>query len=211
LLPAADRLQLELDELYMTAARLGLDKSWADNIAEKMKQSAKAAEDAGNEMTKFMKRAAENMQDAMANGFFDIMQGNFDDLEQTFKRTIDRMVAELLASRLNNELFGAEFSKTGQLGGLIGKAGDFFGDLFGGFFADGGMPPMGKVSVVGENGPELFVPKSAGTIVPNKSVGNTTIVQNWNISTPDANSFRKSQAQIAADAQRGLNRARRVM
>lgn len=211
LLPAADRLQLELDELYMTAARLGLDKSWADNIAEKMKQSAKAAEDAGNEMTKFMKRAAENMQDAMANGFFDIMQGNFDDLEQTFKRTIDRMVAELLASRLNNELFGAEFSKTGEFGGIIGKAGDWLGDLFGGFFANGGMPPMGKVSVVGENGPELFVPKSAGTIIPNNQIkqGNTQI--SVVINAKDIGSFRHSEPQIAAQMQRALNRARRVM
>jgi tape measure domain-containing protein len=41
------------------------------------------------------------------------------------------------------------------------------GSLVGGFFADGGRPPMGKVSVVGERGPELFVPDSAGTVIPN--------------------------------------------
>lgn len=43
--------------------------------------------------------------------------------------------------------------------------------MFGGFFADGGRPPMGKLSVVGERGPELFVPDSAGTIIPNDMVG----------------------------------------
>jgi len=37
----------------------------------------------------------------------------------------------------------------------------------GGFFADGGRPPVGKPSVVGERGPELFVPDEPGTIVPN--------------------------------------------
>lgn len=42
---------------------------------------------------------------------------------------------------------------------------------FGGFFANGGRPPLGKVSVVGENGPELFVPNVAGTIVPNGGFG----------------------------------------
>lgn len=41
-----------------------------------------------------------------------------------------------------------------------------FGSFLGGFFADGGDPPLGKVSVVGERGPELFVPKRQGTIVP---------------------------------------------
>ena len=30
---------------------------------------------------------------------------------------------------------------------------------------------MGKASIVGERGPELFVPKVAGTIVPNSAIG----------------------------------------
>jgi hypothetical protein len=38
----------------------------------------------------------------------------------------------------------------------------------GGAFADGGRPPMGMVSLVGERGPELFVPDSAGTIIPSE-------------------------------------------
>ena len=33
-------------------------------------------------------------------------------------------------------------------------------------FADGGYPPVGKPSVVGERGPELFIPGQAGLIVP---------------------------------------------
>jgi len=37
----------------------------------------------------------------------------------------------------------------------------------GGGYADGGEPPVGRVSLVGERGPELFVPKTAGTIIPN--------------------------------------------
>lgn len=37
---------------------------------------------------------------------------------------------------------------------------------FGGAFADGGRPPTGRYSLVGERGPELFVPDSAGTILP---------------------------------------------
>jgi hypothetical protein len=181
--------------------------------AQAHKEFVDENEKAADRVTEFWKEAARNIQDAFSDFFFDVMQGEFDNLERSFKRTIDRMVANLLAAQLTDRLFGADFGKSGSIGddSIIGKAGDWLGDIFGGFFADGGMPPMGKVSVVGENGPELFVPKSAGTIVPNHAVGNTTIVQNWNISTPDANSFRKSQPQLAADAQRGLNRARRVM
>lgn len=35
-----------------------------------------------------------------------------------------------------------------------------------GLFAGGGDPPVGVASIVGENGPELFIPHSAGTIIP---------------------------------------------
>jgi lambda family phage tail tape measure protein len=34
-------------------------------------------------------------------------------------------------------------------------------------YADGGSPPVGVPSLVGERGPELFVPSRAGTIIPN--------------------------------------------
>ena len=37
-------------------------------------------------------------------------------------------------------------------------------------FADGGSPPVGVPSIVGERGAELFVPKQAGTIIPNNQL-----------------------------------------
>ena len=47
--------------------------------------------------------------------------------------------------------------------------------IFGGLpilkFSRGGRPPVGKPSIVGEKGPELFVPKSSGTIIPNDKLG----------------------------------------
>lgn len=64
-----------------------------------------------------------------------------------------------------------------------GGASSFMGSIFGfkneaGFmeapgslgFADGGDPPVGQASLVGERGPELFVPRTAGTIIPNHSL-----------------------------------------
>lgn len=43
-------------------------------------------------------------------------------------------------------------------------------------FANGGNPPVGKASLVGEKGPELFVPQKSGTIIPNHALGGTTNV-----------------------------------
>jgi len=45
-------------------------------------------------------------------------------------------------------------------------------------FAAGGRPPVGKPSIVGERGPELFVPNTAGTIVPNHAMGGMNVVVN---------------------------------
>ena len=43
-------------------------------------------------------------------------------------------------------------------------------------FANGGRPPVGRPSIVGERGPELFVPDKAGTIIPNHELGGSTNV-----------------------------------
>ena len=61
----------------------------------------------------------------------------------------------------------------GLFGSILGSKGDKGGGLLGalGLFANGGRPPVGKPSIVGEKGPELFVPRSSGTIVPNNKLG----------------------------------------
>ena len=41
-------------------------------------------------------------------------------------------------------------------------------------FAAGGRPPVGRPSIVGERGPELFVPSTSGTIIPNNQIAGTT-------------------------------------
>ena len=68
-------------------------------------------------------------------------------------------------------------AKTAILAGLLQLTGLGTAKTFGGNFmnilgfADGGRPPVGRPSVVGERGPELFVPGSSGTIIPNHALG----------------------------------------
>lgn len=54
-------------------------------------------------------------------------------------------------------------------------------------FANGGMPPVGRASLVGEKGPELFVPRTAGTIIPNKGFGGDSVTNVITVNV-DANS-----------------------
>ncbi len=78
-------------------------------------------------------------------------------------------LAELSLNSIFDQLFGGLISSAfgGLFGGIFGGS----GNIFGGAFADGGDPPIGKVSLVGERGPEWFVPKTAGTIVPIPKMG----------------------------------------
>lgn len=58
--------------------------------------------------------------------------------------------------------------------------------------AEGGPVAGGAAYMVGERGPELFVPRMSGTIIPNKAMGamgNTTNVTNYNINAIDVKSF----------------------
>lgn len=58
------------------------------------------------------------------------------------------------------------------------------GSVFGGpfsklpSFATGGRPPVGRPSIVGERGPELFVPSTAGTVIPNDKLGGGGLTNN---------------------------------
>ena len=58
-------------------------------------------------------------------------------------------------------------------------------------FEKGGRPPVGRPSIVGEKGAELFVPDQAGTIVPNDKLGmmGKPVTVNFNINTVDATGF----------------------
>ena len=92
-------------------------------------------------------------------------------------------------------LFRSDFLGIGGLGTGGGIIGSFFHALG---FAGGGEPPVGQPSIVGENGPELFIPKNSGTIVPNGQFGamgmNTNVT--YNINAVDAMSFKQ---MLAAD------------
>lgn len=61
---------------------------------------------------------------------------------------------------------GVSGTAPGMLDGLFTS---MMGSPFG--FADGGRPPVGRASMIGERGPELWVPDTAGTIIPNERLG----------------------------------------
>jgi hypothetical protein len=137
----------------------------------------------GDSMVETIKGAGSKMVDWMSNaagGITDIFSGMGDSLGSIFSN-----VFSWIKDGIGN--IGS------SLGGLSGAGGgSMFGDIFGSIgsflgFADGGRPPVGQASLVGEKGPELFVPDSGGTVVPNNGTGgsNDPLVVNFNLNAID--------------------------
>jgi hypothetical protein len=114
---------------------------------------------------------------------------------------IEMFVIDLLRKKFK-QLRGDVASVNSQLKvqlGLQAALAVFSGgtSLFGGFFAQGGRTTANTPIVVGERGPELFVPNTAGNIIPNDEMqmnadsggGGDIIDVTFNINTIDASDF----------------------
>lgn len=128
------------------------------------------ADETASSLDIFSENAARGIQSALADFLFNPFEEGLDGMLKGFATTLQRMAAEAASSELAKLLFGS-LAKGGQGGGWLGVAASWVGSYFGGAFADGGSPPVGKISLVGERGPELFVPSTAGTIIPNHMLG----------------------------------------
>ncbi len=141
-----------------------LDKTKKINeAAEKLKETFK---EVGQEIEQNIK---DNLREAItgAQSFGDAMTNV---LNRIRDKIIDAQLDKLFDGFAENVGKGA--AKKGDGKGI----GGFIGGILGGLFAEGGNPPVGKPSIVGEKGPELFVPRSAGTIIPNNQMGGSVVV-----------------------------------
>jgi hypothetical protein len=159
--------------------------------AEKVKTAAK---DVGTEFettAERSKRAVEDISTASGRAFGDIISQS---------GSLASSLASLF-SELFNYIFKSTSSTTSAVGSFISSAIGSLGNIF---RADGGPVSAMKPYIVGERGPELFVPRTSGNIVSNENLGQFSrggsqqIVNNWTI-----------QALDGADVMRVLTRNRR--
>ena len=67
---------------------------------------------------------------------------------------------------------------------------------FGGYMANGGQTAPGNAYMVGERGPELFVPGAKGNIIPNNAMGGSNIVVNVDASGSSVEGDSDQAAQL---------------
>lgn len=82
-----------------------------------------------------------------------------------------------------NSVKNAISSVASSVGGAISSAGNKIGNAFGGGKAAGGSVFGGSTYLVGEEGPELFMPSSSGMIVPNHALGGAVFNINFSGNT----------------------------
>jgi phage-related minor tail protein len=121
------------------------------------------------------------------------------------KLSIDQMVSAILADFERVAI--SQFIVKPIEGVVSSIAGSIFN--VGGARASGGPVAADVPYLVGEQGPELFVPSSNGSIAPNSALGPARPQVVLNVQTQDAPSFLKSEPQLAAMMTRALARGQR--
>lgn len=135
--------------------------------AQKNKEINKLLGDKNNkldtaiEKTKGIKNAFAEIGDTIGSQISDALVGAINgtkSLGEAAKSIVNDLANSLLRLGINSLLKSTGFGIFSNLPG----------------FASGGRPPVGKPSVVGERGPELFVPTQSGRIIPNSQMAGTT-------------------------------------
>ena len=164
--------QAQLKDLEVSRS---FSAGWTEAFNNYVDSATNAANRARNIFSAFT-----NFTDSLIDNFVDGTKISFEDMANSFIKEILKM--ELKAAAAN--LWGAMSAGAAGGGGLFGGA------IIPGFLASGGPAQPNKPYVVGEKGPELFVPNSAGTVIPN-GAGQGQMTNNnytYNISAVDAQS-----------------------
>lgn len=173
---AAEIANIEAMALGIGMSREDTDRLLSERFLTGVEVTGKKVQEVTTQMDEFAKAAAQNMQSAFADFLFDPFQNGLRGMLKGFIDTIRRMVAELMASYLLRQFFQ-------YLSGFGGPIGTVATALSSGLQkrAMGGPVTSNTPYMVGERGPELFVPGSSGTIVPNHAMGGVTVSPVYNI------------------------------
>ena len=159
----------------------------------------------------------DGLRDAGKGFFMDVTTGtkSFKDAALDAFDSLHQKILSMIAENLMDQLFGKQGDPGG--GGWGNAIGSIFGSLFGGARAGGGDVASGRSYLVGEEGPEMFVPRTAGTIVPNEPAmamaggvgrgGPLVGAVNFNgYGRPDRRTAQQAAADVATVANRALAR-----
>jgi len=151
--------------------------------AETFKTSITEATNEADDLKEKFMEIGQGIEDGIVSGLTDAVMGT-QTLAQAAIGVLNNLKRKLVEVAMQRAVSGIGNFFGNTLSGIFGGGKtsnysdafktSFDTSLLG--FANGGRPPVGRASLVGERGPELFVPRTAGTIIPNNAIGggNTT-------------------------------------
>lgn len=153
LVESAATLNKPMEEVYATL----------DNLDRAEAEAVRKAKDKTDDLTQFQIQAFRNMQDAGA-GFFESLRTGSDDWLANFEQMTLKMVDQWASAQAMMGLFGKDFAKGGDVGGLAGSLAGSWNDssstlgglhmTLAGIFHDGGI--VGGHAPTRAVSPELF-------------------------------------------------------
>jgi hypothetical protein len=174
---ATDLLK-KAEEQQALAAKIATEnrRRHEDAVAEFRSRQFAMAQDAAQAEQELMRDTAQNIAGYFQSAFMDVINGT-EGVVDAFRNMAQQIIAEIqkiliqkaIIEPLIGSLFGGPLDDFGggvDLGGLGGGLGHF---------ASGGSVRGRQPIIVGERGPEVFIPASAGRIEPNRGVGSAAM------------------------------------
>ena len=183
-------------------ARWEAERSWETGVTKAMNNYLESITNAAAQSERLFTNAFKAMEDALVSF---VQTGKLD-----FKSLAQSIISDLIRIQIQNSVMKplAQATNGMSLSGMFSSAGNFLSGLF---KADGGPVAGGQPYIVGEQGPEWFVPNGAGTIIPNGkspsmpsgSDSSTATPQapiniNFSVRAMDARSFQSAMVQNKA-------------
>ena len=149
-------------------------------------------------------KAFDSLMSNMSSGLEEFVRKG----ELDFNKFAGSIIKDMLAIQLRASATNLFSMLAKSAVSLITGGSPTYSSMPAGVRAEGGPVESNSPYIVGERGPELFVPRSAGAIVPNHSMammGGSTNITNYNIQAIDTKSFEdrilgSSKAVWAANA-----------
>jgi phage-related minor tail protein len=211
-----EALEVQLDALETSIGATTTVSAAFNEGLQNLQSGLMATEDS-------VKSVSRSMSTQLGNAFTDVVfEGG--KLSDALKNVASSMIQTSLNSALKPVTDGLASTLSGGIGnilsGIMGfKDGGAFSSGRVSAFAKGGVvtgpttfPMRGGTGLMGEAGPEAIMPLSRG---PDGSLGvksrstSSNVTVNMNITSPDAGSFTRSRAQVAAGLSRALQRGQR--
>jgi tape measure domain-containing protein len=182
------------------------------HFGQQFKDLLPAAQDQVRELVKLDEtmKLLQTAADGVKQIFFDAFQsvqdgfsGFFETIYSGVKNLLVQIASEILTSAAYELMRGLVKNLLGDwvgTGTVVSKR------------QQGGPVSAGRPYLVGERGPEVIMPRRSGHVVPNHQLagaGGANVTVNFNISAVDADSFRRNQKQLMADALAEAQRAQR--